>query len=119
MLSWPDTYRLLDEVSGTRLRRFPIPGPLFRALGSIGDFVKKHIYDFNFPLTRDAMDFATQWPGCDGSKTTEELGIEFRSARETYADTLRWMYQAGHLEARHVGRLATPPRLAAGDPPAS
>ena len=107
MLNWPDTYRLLDEITATRLWRIPIPGPLFRGLGSLGDFIKKHVYDFSFPLTRDAMDFATQWPGADGSRTTLELGVEYRSARETYSDTVRWLYEAGHLKARHVGKLAT------------
>lgn len=105
MHSWPDTYALLDDVTGTRLWRFPVPGPLFRALGSLGDWLKK-IVDFEFPLTRDAMEFATQWPGCSGEDTTRELGVHFRSARETYTDTVRWLYEAGHLEARHVGKLA-------------
>jgi dihydroflavonol-4-reductase len=105
MLSWPDTYKILDEVTGTRVWRFPIPGPLFRALGSVGDVVKT-FYDFSFPLTRDAMEFATQWPGCSGEQTTRELDLRFRSAAETYTDTLRWMYEAGHLQARHVGKIA-------------
>jgi nucleoside-diphosphate-sugar epimerase len=105
MLSWPDTYKILDEVTGTRIRRFPIPGPLFRALGSVGDLIKT-FYDFSFPLTRDGMEFATQWPGCSGEQTTRELDVSFRSARETYTDTIRWMYEAGHLNARHVGKIA-------------
>lgn len=104
-LSWADTYALLDEITGTRLRRPRIPGPLLRTLGSIGDVVKR-VYDFSFPLTRGGMEFATQWPGADASITTEQLGIEFRSARESYSDTLRWMHRAGHLEARHVGLLS-------------
>ncbi len=106
MLSWPDTYKMLDEVTGTRIRRFPIPGPLFRALGSVGDAIKP-FYDFSFPLTRDAMEFATQWPGCSGEQTTRDLGVTFRSARETYTDTLRWMYDAGLLDAKLVGKIAT------------
>lgn len=105
MLSWPETYRALDHVTGRWLFRFPIPGPLFRALGSVGDVIKR-FYDFSFPLTRDAMEYATQWPGASGDRTTEELGVHFRSAHETYADTVRWLYEAGHLRARHVGRLA-------------
>ena len=97
---------MLDEITGTRLLRFPMPGPAFRALGTVGDWIKRWIYDFQFPLTRDAMEYATQWPGVDATRTTEELDIEFRSARETYADTVRWMYEAGHLEEKHVGVLA-------------
>lgn len=105
MLPWAEVYELLDRLTGTRLRRFPMPGWLMRAAGSVGDLVK-HVWDFNFPLTRDSMEFATQWPGADASRTTRELGLAFRPIAETYRDTLAWMHGAGHLEARHVGRLA-------------
>lgn len=104
-LSWRETYELLDDITGRRVPRVPIPGAVMRALGSVGDIVK-HVYDFNYPLTRDGMEYATQWPGVSGAETTKELGVEFRDARDTYVDTLRWMYQAGHLTARQVGRLA-------------
>ena len=105
MLPWPDTYRVLEKVTGSRIWRFPLPGPLFRALGSVGDVVKR-VYDFNFPLTRDAMEYATQWPGASGERTTRELGVHFRSTEESFRDTVRWLYEAGHLDARHAGRLA-------------
>jgi nucleoside-diphosphate-sugar epimerase len=105
MLPWAEVYELLDRLTGTRLRRFPMPGWLMRAAGSVGDLVK-HVWDFNFPLTRDSMEFATQWPGADASRTTRELGLAFRPIAETYRDTLAWMHRVGHLEARHVGRLA-------------
>ena len=106
MLDWHETYRILDEITGTRLWRFPCPGPALRALGSVGDFLKRWIYDFQFPLTRDAMEYATQWPGASGDETARELDVTFRSARETYTDLVRWLYEAGHLKARHVGKLA-------------
>ena len=32
----------------------------------------------------------------------------FREARETYADTIRWLYREGHLTRRQAGRLAEP-----------
>ena len=68
----------------------------------------KRLYDFQFPLTAEAMDHATQWPGIEASPETEKLGIPRRPSRETYEDTIRWMHQAGHLTARQVGRLAAP-----------
>jgi dihydroflavonol-4-reductase len=105
MLPWAEVYRLLDRITGARVRRFPVPGALLRAAGTLGDLVKR-IYDFNFPLTRDSMEFATRWPGADASRTTRELGLPFREPEDSYRDTLRWMHRAGHLEARHVGRLA-------------
>lgn len=105
MLSWQDTYALFDSLTGLRMRRIPIPGPMLRTLGSIGDGVKR-IVDFNYPLTRSAMELATLWPGADGAPTTRATGVAFRPIRETYRDTLRWLYESGRLGAKHVGRLA-------------
>jgi nucleoside-diphosphate-sugar epimerase len=105
MLPWAEIYVLMDRITGTRVRRFRVPGWLMRSLGSVGDVVKR-VYDFNFPLTRDSMEFATQWPGSDAARTTQELGVAFRPVEETYADTLRWMHRAGHLSAAQVGKLA-------------
>jgi len=108
--------RFLDDITGTRLRRFPMPGPPLRLLGSVGDLVKRHVYDFQFPLTRDAMEYATQWPGTSAEHTERDFGLRFRDARETYTDTVRWLYEAGHLEPRHVGRLADEGPLAGRGP---
>ncbi len=105
MLPWAEVYELLDRITGARVRRFRVPGAVMRAAGSLGDLVKR-VYDFNFPLTRDSMEFATRWTGADASRTTRELGLAFRPPEESYRDTLRWMHRSGHLTARHVGRLA-------------
>ena len=105
MLSWSDYFHVLDGLIGRRVRRVRVPGGLLRAAGSAGDVVKR-FYDFDFPLTRDAMEFMTRWPGADAERTTRELGLHFRDATETYRDTLIWMYRAGHLRADHVGKLA-------------
>jgi nucleoside-diphosphate-sugar epimerase len=105
MLPWAEIYELMDRITGTRLRRFPVPGWLMRGAGSVGDVVKR-FWEFNFPLTRDSMEFATQWPGADAARTTREIGVPFRPIEETYVDTLRWMHRAGHLTAAQVGKLA-------------
>jgi nucleoside-diphosphate-sugar epimerase len=105
MLAWAEVYELLDAITGTRVRRIRVPGAVMRAAGTLGDLVKR-IHEFNFPLTRDSMEFATRWPGADASRTTRELGLVFRPPEESYRDTLRWMFRAGHLSARQVGRLA-------------
>jgi nucleoside-diphosphate-sugar epimerase len=105
MLPWAEVYALIDGLTGGRLRRLRVPGAAMRAAGALGDLVKR-LWDFNFPLTRDSMEFATHWPGADASRTTRELGIAFRPAEESFRDTLRWMHRAGHLSARQVGRLA-------------
>jgi dihydroflavonol-4-reductase len=110
MLSHLDYFHLLDSLIGHRVRRIRVPGGLLRAAGSAADALKR-FYDFDFPLTRDMMEFMTRWPDADAERTTRELGLHFRDAAETYRDTLIWMYQAGHLGAGQIGRLAEPDRL--------
>jgi dihydroflavonol-4-reductase len=105
MLSWTEVYTLLEELTGTQVRRIRVPGCLLRAAGSVGDMVKR-VHDFNFPLTRDTIEFTTRWPGADAERTTRELGVGFRDVPDTFRDTLVWMYRAGHLTAAQVGRLA-------------
>ena len=105
MLPWAEMYTLMDHLTGGHLRRFAVPGWALRAAGSIGDVVKR-VYDFDFPVTRDSMEFMTRWPGADAERTTRELGLEFRDVADTYRDTLIWMHSAGHLTAAQIGRLA-------------
>jgi dihydroflavonol-4-reductase len=105
MLRWAEVYDLLDRITGARVRRLRVPGAVMRVAGTLGDLAKR-VVDFNFPLTRDSMEFATRWTGADASRTTRELGLAFRDPEESYRDTLRWMHRSGHLTARHVGRLA-------------
>ena len=102
---WREMIALMDELTGTRVRRVRIDGRLLRWLGRVGDLVK-HVYPFDFPLSAEAMDFATQWPGVVRSDAIDALGIRFRDLRETYTDTIRWLYRAGHLTQREAGRLA-------------
>jgi len=104
-LSWGDTIATMDELTGRRVLRVRVSGPLLRVLGRVGDLVK-HVYPFDFPLSGEAMDFATQWPGVVRSPAIDALGIQFRSARDTYVDTIRWLYRAGHLTRRQAGKLA-------------
>lgn len=103
--SWADTIALMDELTGRRVLRLRIGGRLLRALGRVGDLVK-HVYPFDFPLSGEAMDFATQWPGVVRSPAIDALGIRFRDGRETYADTIRWLFEAGHLTRKQAGKLA-------------
>ena len=100
---WPELIELMRELTGWRVRYVPVPGWLLRGLGVLGDLVKR-VVPFDFPLTSEAMHFATQWPG---TRPYLPPGCElsFRDGRETYADTIRWLHRDGHIKARHVGKL--------------
>jgi nucleoside-diphosphate-sugar epimerase len=104
-LSWREVADLIDGLTGGRVRRVRLPGALMRAAGRVGDLVKRFAA-FDFPLTHEAMTFATRWPGADSRRIEDALGACFRDPAETFADTLRWLAKAGHLEPRRIGRLA-------------
>lgn len=101
--SWRELADLIDEITGLRVGRLPAPGALLRAAGHVGDWIKR-IRPFDFPLTSEAMAFATQWQPVDDRETRDALGIEYRPARDTLVDTLRWLARSGHLDEKAIGR---------------
>jgi nucleoside-diphosphate-sugar epimerase len=103
--AWADLYDCVERVLGRRVRRIRTHPSLLRGAGRLADQVKK-IVPFDFPLTLESMTFATRWTGADASATERDLGIHFRDLEETLTDTYRWLWQAGHLTAEQVGKLA-------------
>ena len=85
-----------------------IPGAALRALGHVGDLVKR-VVDFSFPLTAEGTAMGSLWPGSDASHTEREVPMRFRPTDETLGDLIRWLHRAGHLSAAQVGRLAGEP----------
>jgi nucleoside-diphosphate-sugar epimerase len=101
---WGRLVDLLEEVTGKKLRRWPISGRLMRASGALADVVK-HVWDFQFPLSHEAMRIMTQWVPVDGREHDSGFDFAFRDPRDTLADTLRWFAAAGHLRADRLGKL--------------
>ena len=104
-LPWGELRELLDELTGDRVRGLSVPGRLLRVAGRAGDALRR-VWSFDFPMTHEAMTLATMWREVDGSATVERLGLSYRDSRETYADTLRWLVRAGHLDRERIGPLA-------------
>ena len=42
--------------------------------------------------------YATRYWFVDSSKAQRELGVSFRSARDTLEPTLAWLREAGHIQ---------------------
>ncbi len=103
-LTWTQIADGIDAATGSRVRRVKIGGGALRIGGRIADVIKR-VWDFDFPITTEGMVFATQFPGADGSRAAAALGLRYRDPVETFADALRWMHRAGHIPAKHVGRL--------------
>lgn len=105
-LPWARLADLLEEVTGRKLRRYPVPGAVMRAFGVLADVVK-HVWDFQFPLSHEAMRLMTQWIPVETALTEGVAPFAFRDPRQTLGDTLRWLSAAGHVPAERLGKLRT------------
>jgi nucleoside-diphosphate-sugar epimerase len=101
---WAKLVDFLEEITGRKLRRWPVPGSVMRASGIVADVVK-HVWDFQFPLSREGMRFMTQWIPVGHREPDSTVDFAFRDPRETLGDTLRWLAAAGHLRADRLGKL--------------
>ena len=110
-VTWPELADLFDALTGVPVRRARIPGAGLRLAGYLGDLVKR-VLPLDFPLTREAMVYATLWPGAEPDPAVEALGVRYRPLATTLEETIRWLAGAGHLPGRRAGRLAP----ASGDP---
>jgi UDP-glucose 4-epimerase len=94
----------LITVTGRHLRKLTVPGALIRGIGRIGDLTQRSL-GIDIGLTYESMLTLTRGVPCDDSRTADDLGVRCRSAGETLGDTLRWMYEQGIVERRHVRGL--------------
>src|SRR5689334_16086453 len=103
-LPWGRLADLLEEITGRKLRRYPVPGAVMRASGVVADVIK-HVWDFQFPLSHEAMRIMTQWVPVETTDTDRALSFQYRDPRMTLGDTLRWLSAAGYLRADRLGKL--------------
>ncbi|MEH6581758.1 MAG: SDR family NAD(P)-dependent oxidoreductase [Halioglobus sp.] len=102
--SWDELGDTLDRVTGRTLRKFKIPGWMLRGLGAAVDFSSKYI-SFDTLFTGEAAMYGTQWVYVDDRKVREALAIRYLPLETTLADTIRWLADAGHIEAYWAERL--------------
>jgi dihydroflavonol-4-reductase len=105
-LPWAEFADVLGEEAGLRVRRVEAPGELLRALGTLGDVLRRWL-PIDERITGEAVRFATRWPQFDARRTERELGIAFRDPRESIRDALRALVAGGHLDAKLAPRAAT------------
>ena len=76
-----------------------------RLAGRIVDQVNR-FFPIETPISEEAMEYATNWVQLDNSKVERTLDFSFRPVEQTMADTVSWLYRAGHINKRQAGVLA-------------
>jgi dihydroflavonol-4-reductase len=93
------TIRQLAElvlyVLGRRAPIVTVPNAIARAVSRLA--VALHV---PLPYNPHVVPYATRYWFVDSTKARRELGVTFRSARETIQSTLDWLERAGHLSRR-------------------
>ena len=98
-ISMPDLVRTLADLSGRRLPCVTFPAWFLAAFGRTADALQRHLRT-QLPWTGEGIWVLNCGARCDDSKTRAELAVEARPLRETFADTIRWLVEVGHLPAR-------------------
>jgi len=103
-LSWEELGKLLDKVTGRKLRKLKLPGVVLRQLGSSIDFAARFI-SIDTPMTREGATYGSQWVFVDDRKVRDELNMCFRPLAESLSDTIAWLASAGHIEKYWAEKL--------------
>jgi dihydroflavonol-4-reductase len=92
------TVRQLAELSlellGQKKSVVQVPNGLLRGITKVARAL--HV---PLPYNPHVVPYATRYWFMDSSKARRELGVEFRSARETLAPTLAWLKESGRIQA--------------------
>ena len=102
---WAELGALLDELTGVRAWRMPLPKPVLHSVAAALDGLRR-FRPIGYPLTRDAAEMMTTMVATQDQPALDALGLELRPTEESLADTVRWLVEAGHLPAKNAGKLA-------------
>ncbi len=96
---------LMEQATGTRIRRIPVPGDVMLAFGALNERLSR-LLGRAATFTRDGMVYLVRCVPVDDSHTTDELGVSFRDPLETMRDTIRGLAEAGSIPLKKAGRAA-------------
>lgn len=94
--TWPEFAELLEDVTGGRFLRPPVPAFALRWIGRAADQLSRFV-PLAFPISLESTIYMTAWARSDDRAVRDDLGLRYRGARETLRDTIRWMRGAGLL----------------------
>jgi dihydroflavonol-4-reductase len=82
------------QILGKNSRLVVLPNGLIRGVARAGSALRVPL-----PFNPAIIPYATLYWFMSNAKAQRELGVTFRSARETLAPTLAWLREAGHIAA--------------------
>jgi nucleoside-diphosphate-sugar epimerase len=102
---WLKLGTVLRRVTGRRPIQVPVSSAMMRLAGRLADRLGGLVPE-DIPVTAEGMTYATRWVPMDNSRVERDLDFHFRPVEETFADSIRWLYEEGHITARQAGRAS-------------
>jgi len=96
----------LGELAGRNLWSIPVPAPLAFATGRVADWAKAR-FGANLGLSYEGPWLVANANEADSTPAINELGIEFTPLDKTLADTVKWLYESGHITRRQAGAFGS------------
>jgi dihydroflavonol-4-reductase len=100
-ISMPDLIRTLADLSGRRIPFVTFPSWFLAAFGRTADIVQRRLRT-QLPWTGEGIWVLNCAARCDDSKARTDLTFEARPLRDTFADTIRWLVEVGHLSPAYA-----------------
>ncbi|WP_082973896.1 NAD-dependent epimerase/dehydratase family protein [Mycobacterium sp. E740] len=94
---WAELRRVLENLLGYRVFSPRVAPRLMRATGAAVDVVRR-VVPFEAQISAESMVINTLLPPADSSRFVSKSGVTFRSGEDTFADTIRWLAGAGHVD---------------------
>jgi nucleoside-diphosphate-sugar epimerase len=101
---WAELRRVLEAITGRKILGPKVSPRVLCAIGNLVDAVRR-IVPFDTQVSREAMGYVTEWVVADSSRVLARTGVRFRPGEQAFADTIRWLVAAGHLQTRYAGKL--------------
>ena len=96
----------LGELAGRNLWSIPVPAMMALAAGSFADFIRVK-FGANPSLSYEGPWLVANASEADSTPATDDLGVDFTPLDTTLADTVKWLYEAGHITSRQAGAFAS------------
>jgi dihydroflavonol-4-reductase len=91
-LSVRELATLCLELLGQKKKIIQVPNAILKGLTAVATTL--HI---KLPYNPHVIPYATKFWFMDSSKATQQLGVQFRGARETLEPTLKWLKESGRI----------------------
>ena len=100
---WVELGQLLQGITGNKPLQLPLNAGLMRLAARACDRLGRHL-NLDLPLTEEGISYATDWVLMDSGLVEREFDKPFRPVQDSLTDAIRWLYEAGHINARAAGR---------------